>query len=695
MGYVIKWFLLPVIPVQDTLKQRNIKLLSAILLLFISSCSLFSSIQLLTEEAFSTTFYWLNISNVVLLGAYLLNRRGRLYRATVLSVGWLSVSVLVAATLGPGNDNTHFFFGMVMPVLLGSMLLSVKGTMLLAGAGLGGMVLTVFLSPKVTFAGAAGPIGFFITMSLLLLMFIRHRNNTESDRQLKLLDQEERYRTLVENINETIYAMDTNGYFTYVSPAAERMTHFVAKQLIGQHFSRFVHPEDWPAVEENLRLTYSGKSEPIDFRFIDKNQQVLHVSSSAQPVQEDGEPTGLTGVITNISEHKRLEDQLHQAQKMESVGRLAGGIAHDFNNLLTVIKGYCEMLGADEGADPGSRGMVKGIRTATERAAVLTQQLLAFSRRQIVEPLVLDLNNQVANIEKMLGRIIGENITLETRTASSARNIKLDPSQLEQVIMNLTVNAVDAMPQGGKLTIQTANAYLDEDYCRRYSDTRPGHYVMLSISDTGCGMNEKTAESVFEPFFTTKEAGKGTGLGLSTVYGIVKQNGGHIWFQSEVGKGTVFRLYFPAASEKVEEYLPAVTDTSIINLDDVRGAETLMVVEDEEGLREVVVQSLQEYGYTVYAAPNGPDALELCGRESIGRLDLLITDVVMPGMNGKELADQMAKRFPDISVLFISGYAQKAILNQGIRLEGATILAKPFSPKALVKKIRQILHSKT
>ena len=381
---------------------------------------------------------------------------------------------------------------------------------------------------------------------------------------------------------------------------------------------------------------------------------------------------------------RHSEEQLLLAQKLDAVGRLAGGIAHDFNNLLTVIKGYTQLaLQRLRQGDP-VRGNIEEISKASERAASLVFQLLAFSRKQVMQPKLLDLNSIVADFERMLTRVIGEDIELRTSLPAQLGTISADPSQIEQVIMNLIVNARDAMPSGGKLTIETADAYLDETYAQQHLAVIPGAYVMLAVSDTGIGMDEETQRHIFEPFFTTKETGRGTGLGLSTVYGIVKQSGGSIWVYSELGKGTTFKIYLPKHRGHAAEYEhPQVLDQV------AAGNETILLVEDDEALRNLAREVLEASGYRVLEAGNADAALLIC--EQNGKIDLLLTDVVMPDLGGRELAQKLLALQPEMCVLYMSGYADDAIVHHGVLDEGTNFLAKPFSPNALGSKVRAVL----
>ena len=535
---------------------------------------------------------------------------------------------------------------------------------------------------------------FLLLVILIMVLVTMYRiNRAKIQDRSKLVEKEERYRLLIENIDEAIFTMDANGYFTYLSPPTERITKYKIKDLLGRHFSSVVYPDDLPSVEESLRKLFSGISETMEFRFIDKDNKLLYIRTSSRLIVNNEQPIAVTGVVTDITEKKKMEAQLHQSQKMESVGRLAGAIAHDFSNFITVIMGYCRMLIVDTPSDHPCGGFIKGIQTAAERAASLTERLLAFSRRQPAEPRLLNINEQVVSLENILQSLIGENITLQISLAAGIHSVKIDPVQLEQVIMNLVINANDAMSKKGTLRIETANVDLDEVFCRQFTDVVPGKYVMLQVTDTGCGMTEETKEFLFEPFFTTKEPGEGTGLGLATVYGIVKQNGGHTWFDSELEKGTTFKIYFPATihgeDAAVEEPVPVRGES------DMAGGqkETLLIVEDEADLRDVIINILQGYGYRTHDAGTGEEALEFCGQLKGGKIDMLITDVVMPGMNGKELADEMIGLFPGVKVLFISGYTGKRIVTHDILSRGLSFLAKPFSPTELLQKIRLILDS--
>ncbi len=393
--------------------------------------------------------------------------------------------------------------------------------------------------------------------------------------------------------------------------------------------------------------------------------------------------------IEERAQRNRLELQLRQAQKMEAIGQLTGGIAHDFNNLLTIINGYSEMLLQTLPAGDPQRDNAAQIREAGERAVALTRQLLAFSRRQMLEPRVLDLNAVVTNTERMLTRTIGEDVNLAAILTPGLGRVKADPGQIEQVIMNLAVNARDAMPHGGRLTIETANVELDENFVRTHAVVKPGRYVMLAVSDTGCGMDAETQKRIFEPFFTTKERGKGTGLGLATVYGIVKQSGGSIWVYSEVGQGTTFKVYLPRVEEQPDTVLPSAVRTASL-----KGTETILLVEDDAPLRKLTQAILKKGGYTVLSAGHSNEAFRVCAEHS-GPIHLLLSDVVMPGMSGHELAGRMASAHPDMKVLYLSGYTDDTVVRHGVLDRSMAFLQKPFTALGLLSKVREVLDGTT
>jgi two-component system cell cycle sensor histidine kinase/response regulator CckA len=408
--------------------------------------------------------------------------------------------------------------------------------------------------------------------------------------------------------------------------------------------------------------------------------------STGQIKDSQGLAIGIFGIAQDITDRKRLEEQLVVSQKMEAVGLLAGGVAHDFNNLLGVVMGYSDLVLDSFPPDDPRGHQVQQIKKAGLRATSLTRQLLAFSRKQIFQPRILDINALVTDFNKMLGRMVGEDIELVCNLKPGLGQIKADPGQIEQVIMNLVVNSRDAMPTGGKLIIETSNADLDEAYCQVHPAVEPGRYVMVAVSDTGAGMDAKTQTHIFEPFFTTKELGKGTGLGLATVYGVVKQSGGYIWVYSEVGKGTTFKIYLPRTDEPVQTVV--AMDRGKPEL--LRGSETILLVEDAESLRELTRMLLENNGFTVLVAENGTEAIELAEHKD-QPIHLLLTDVVMPGMSGRELANYLTAKRPDMSVIYMSGYTNDAIAHHGVLDSGIVLIEKPFSQETLIRKLREVL----
>ncbi len=502
-----------------------------------------------------------------------------------------------------------------------------------------------------------------------------------------LRESEERYRTLVEGVRDIIFALSPEGTIASLNPAFETITGWRREEWVGQPFERLVHPEDLPLALELLGRVVRGELRPASqFRVRTAKGDFRVGEFSATPQLHEGRLVGILGIGRDVTERVQLEQQLRQAQKMEAVGRLAGGIAHDFNNILTAITGYADLLLEDLGATDPRRQDADEIHKAADRAAGLTRQLLAFSRQQVLQPTVLEVNKLVSDVEKMLRRLLGEDVELSTRLAPTTGRVKADPGQLEQVIMNLAVNARDAMPNGGKLTLETGNVDLDEAYASDHYPARAGPFVLLAVSDTGTGMSEETQAHMFEPFFTTKEKGKGTGLGLATVYGIIKQSGGFIWVYSEVGHGTTFKLYLP----RVQELAERGSEPAQAPARPARGTETVLVVEDEAPVRSVARQVLERHGYTVLEAPTAEAALDIATRYS-GTIHLLLTDVVMPGLNGRELASRLADLRPDARVIFMSGYTDDAVTPHGVLEPGSAYVQKPFTPDAIARRVREVL----
>ncbi len=446
------------------------------------------------------------------------------------------------------------------------------------------------------------------------------------------------------------------------------------------------HPDDSARVLATIHEAIAKKEKHVvEFRSVRPNGEVRWILSQGNPIYDEANTLiRIVGVVQDITERVQLEAQLRQAQKMDAIGQLAGGIAHDFNNLLTVINGYSNLLLAKLPTDERTRPYVQNIHDAGERAAALTSQLLAFSRKQILEPKVVDLNEIIDNVEGMLQRLIGEDIILRTEPSALHSHVKVDPHQLEQVVMNLAINARDAMPSGGCLTLETHNIILDEAYCRLHTEIKPGVYVRLAITDTGVGITATDQVHIFEPFFTTKSAGKGTGLGLATVFGIVKQSGGHIKVYSETGIGTCFKIYLPlVGTDALESTTPPTAFPAY-------GDETVLLVEDDTAVRKIAKLALKEFGYHVLEAQDGADALQLVERQT-DEIQLLLTDVVMPRIGGSSLVEQLHSRLPDLKVIYMSGYTDDAVVRHSILQEGCAFLHKPFSPVALAQKVREVL----
>jgi two-component system, cell cycle sensor histidine kinase and response regulator CckA len=493
---------------------------------------------------------------------------------------------------------------------------------------------------------------------------------------------EGRFRTLVEQSIVGFYIIQDDR-FTYVNPKLAEILGYSTAELTSRPVLEFIAAEDRPLAAENIRKRLAGTVASIRYalRLVHRDGRIVHVDVHGTRTEYAGGPA-ILGVLMDVTEHRRATEQLRQAQKMEAIGRLAGGVAHDFNNMLTVIFSYSEMLLDLLEGQERARTYTQEIYKAGERAALLTRQLLAFSRKQILDPVVLDLNGVVRDVEKMLGRVIGEDFGLKTVLAGDLSPVKVDPGQVEQVVMNLVLNARDAMPQGGKITVETANVELDENYARSHPDVRPGRYAMLAVSDTGHGMDEATKARVFEPFFTTKEPGKGTGLGLATVYGIVKQSGGSIGVYSEPGHGAAFKVYFPVVAESAAAVQAQPRPATL------HGTETVLVVEDEAEVRILTRTALENHGYTVLEASRGEEALEVADGHPI---HLLVTDVVMPGLNGRQVAESLRACQPALKVLFISGYTDDAVVRHGVLQAEAAFLQKPFTAAGLANKVREVL----
>lgn len=497
-----------------------------------------------------------------------------------------------------------------------------------------------------------------------------------------------RLASVIQQTSDSVMITDVSGEIEYVNAAFEKITGYSMHEVKGKNPRLLKSGTHDNAFYENLWQTItSGNVWEGTFINRKKDGTIYYEKATIFPIKNaEGKTINYAAVKQDITEMRLLEEQFLQAQKMESIGRLAGGVAHDFNNLLTVIKGYCDLILEKSHEDYPYYREVELIKKAGEKASNLTSQLLAFSRKQVIQPRVVNLNQIVADLNKMLQRLIGEDIELEMFLSPELGNVHIDPGQFEQVFLNLAINARDAMPLGGKLTIETANVEIDEEYTKTHLAIKPGSFIMLAISDTGVGMSKETQEKIFEPFFTTKEQGKGTGLGLSTVYGIVKQNDGFIWVYSEPGQGTTFKIYLPRVSESAKKVSSAGKKQTSL-----KGTETVLVVEDDASVREFVREVCTGNGYTVLAAETAQEAIRLC-QEFQKPVHLLLSDVVMAHMSGRDLAEKIVAYHPEIKILFMSGYTDNAIVHHGVLKEGIEFIQKPFTPTALLEKIRSVLE---
>jgi len=566
--------------------------------------------------------------------------------------------------------------------LIGAPSLDWLGIPLKAGTHTFGVLVVQSYTPNVRFGEKEKDILAFVSQQLASA--VEHKRNEEALRR-----SEARYRSLVQSAVYSIYRSSLEGQFLDVNPALVSMLGYdSAEEVLALDPRREVFVDSSELASLMQDFQGGSRLDNIEVRWKRKDGKVITVRLSGSVVNSADGTQVLEIIAEDVTEQRVLENQFRQAQKMEAVGRLAGGVAHDFNNLLMVISGYTEvLLERTENHNP-IYPKIQAIHQATERATSVTRQLLAFSRKQMLELKVVDVNAIVADMERLLRPLIGEDVELQTRLARDLGRTRADAGQVEQVIMNLVVNSRDAMPNGGRITIQTANITLDKDEVRReHSYIHPGSYVMLSVSDNGHGMDKETQARIFEPFFTTKEKGKGTGLGLSTVYGIIKQSGGYVLVQSEVGQGTTFRIYLPRVEEAAQ---PASQVPVPLELNG--GSETVLLVEDEESVRELVRETLEAKGYNVLEAENGEAALRLTNQHS-DPIDMLITDVVMPGMSGRELSARMCASHPHTKVLYLSGYTEDAIVHEGVLQPGTAFLQKPFTLYSLARKVREVLGS--
>ena len=500
-----------------------------------------------------------------------------------------------------------------------------------------------------------------------------------------LRESEYQYRLLFDCNPHPMWVYDQETLqFVIVNDAAVRHYGYSKQEFLQMTIKDIHLKEDVSLLIDKLSNQFAQVENSDTWKHRKKDGTLIDVEITSHEIPFQERKARLV-LATDTTERKHLEEQLFLSQKMEAIGRLAGGIAHDFNNLLTAILGYGQLLLLDIDEDDPKRSHVEQIQKAGQSAASLTGQLLAFSRKQVLQPIVLDLNSVVANLGKMLQRMIGEDVNLMIIAHPALGYVKADPGQIEQVIMNLAINARDAMPRGGKLTIETLNVDLDEAYAREHVSVNPGSFIMLAVSDTGSGMDKETQARIFEPFFTTKGIGKGTGLGLSTVYGIVKQSGGNIWVYSEPDRGTTFKIYLPRVDEEPSPFTQEADKTGS------QGSETILLIEDDQDVRRLARAILQMNGYRVLEAERESEALLICEQQD-EPIHLMISDVVMPKLSGPILAEQLSRLRPEMKVLFMSGYTDEAIVHHGILGPGTAFLQKPFTPQALTSKVRQVLN---
>ena len=516
-----------------------------------------------------------------------------------------------------------------------------------------------------------------------LLEEIAERKRTEA----ALRESEDRFRATFEQAAVGIAHVSVEGRFLRVNDRLCEITSYSRDELLQRTFMELTAPEDRSSSDGARRAMLAGGQGvwSSEKRYLRKNGEKFWISLVTSLLRDDsGAPRYFIAVFMDITDRKALEDQLRQSQKLEAIGRLAGGVSHDFNNLLTIVSGYSELILAMPELQEPVREFASAIREAGERATALTRQLLGFSRQTILQPRILDLNHAVTDAGKLLRRLIGEDIVLTTVLAADPSRVKVDPSHLDQVLMNLAVNARDAMPHGGRLTLETANVMLNEKHRATMPGCRGGLHVMLAMTDTGCGMTREVMARIFEPFFTTKDVGKGTGLGLAMVLGIVEQSEGCIHVYSEPALGTTFKIYLPS----IDAQMPAAVEAEPAR--GTQGSETILLVEDEDAVRQLAVMTLRKQGYRVLSATDGNDALRIA--QAYGdELDLLLTDVVMPNLSGPELAGRLQSRLPRIKVLFMSGYTDDAVVRHGLLDASVSFIQKPYTPLALARKVREVL----
>ena len=632
--------------------------------------------------------------------SFLLVRAGRYRTGVAIYLACTAAVPLTVPFLGAARYEIALLASGTIPVLIAAIALSHRWVLgVLASILIIGMVELLVIPLPPSLAAAGFEMLIVVLVSGVLVLVLRRHQTALGRLRLRTIHasehaarrSERHYRTLFETVTDGIFLISRDEKVVEVNSAACRHLGYTRGELLGMPLTQLVPPEALDHLAEVQREVAAKGFVRVDASHRRKDGTTYPVELTVSMTEADGAPAFMA-VTRDVTERRRaeadrrrLEDQLQHAVKMESIGRLAGGVAHDFNNLLTVILGNVETANQRLPRNESVQDLLGEVREAAMSAAGLTRHLLAFSRRQIVEPRVVDLNELIARMHNMLVRLIGEDIELRTLPGPGLATVKIDPGLAEQVLVNLAVNARDAMPQGGVLVIETATVTLDEEYQRSHPLAEPGVYVRLAISDTGCGMSDEVKRHLFEPFFTTKPRGQGTGLGLATTYGAIRQSNGYIEVYSEVGKGTTFKIYLPAESGVPESLTPPLDPRSVSG-----GSETIFVVEDDERVRNIATQALRNAGYRVLVAGNGEAALVMAGKHG-EPIHLLVTDVVMPGLNGRQLAERLVQTHPETLTLFTSGYTENIIAHHGVLDHGIEFLSKPYTLEQLTRRVREIL----
>ena len=706
MLHAIKQFLLPPTFHGDENKTRMAGIIHFLILTtFVFSVFVSIAVVVLYEEKTINVVLCLT-SFGVLFGLYSINRRGhyRLASFLYIAVFWSMSSAVLY--LGSQTSSPQLGFYIAITVTAGVML-GMRWAMSLAVLN----ILVVLFLALLEINGYPFPhyfpeaplvrwfdfslFLFFTIMPLYLILTglsdalkrARQENEHRKKAEQSTRTSEKYFRALIENSQDIITVLDDAGNICFASPSNERILGYKSEELVGQNIFDFIHSDDCRMALDVFQrcMKKAGSSQTAEFRIKHCDGSLRHLEVIGQSLLHIPEVHGVVINSRDVTERKLLKEQFLQAQKMESIGRLAGGVAHDFNNVLTTILGYSELLLAEMPDNDPHRESIELIHSAGRKASALTRQLLAFSRKQILEKKVVCVNTIINDFLKILSKMLGEDIEVKTCLEAEKGIIEADPGQIEQILMNLTVNARDAMPNGGDILIETKDTLVTEDYSKKHLGVLPGNYVMLAVTDSGTGIDKKEMEHIFEPFFTTKEEGKGTGLGLATVHGITKQHNGHVHVYSEKGKGSTFKIYLPASNQTIKSN---ISHHKTIPLK--QGRETIMIVDDEPSVCRLVADTLEPLGYKCLGVSSGKDAIELL-KNYPDTVHLLLTDVVMPGINGSELAERIRATYPDLKIIFMSGYTENTITHRGVLDKGINYISKPITPVALTHKIRSVL----